>query len=131
MNINIRKVLTTLQCLGLDLDSGCSGIISLEDVERLSGLRLNSNGSRIIRRDCKVFSKFLVTYFYSEDGCVIAYQFKGYKDSVILIEEASKSILHYKDKLERTFTLLEEAENNTRNLLNMEYFKYSKLDLFN
>jgi hypothetical protein len=129
MNPNIRKTLLSLQCLGLNLNTGVSCIITLSSLEAMTGIRQNSNGSRIIRRDCKLFSKFKIEYFYSEKGEVAGYKFNGYKTSTDLITEASEAIIHYKDKLEQTFLLLEKAELEARHLISCDYFEYDVSDI--
>jgi hypothetical protein len=130
VNSNTRKTLTYLQCLGLDLNTGASGVIYLNDLERVTGLRQNSNGSRIIRRDCPVFSKFKIDFLYSEEGEVVAYKFCGYKDSNDLLTEAASNILKYKQKIESLQALIENATYQAEVLLRSEYFKYNVQDIF-
>ncbi len=130
MNNNTSKTLTYLQCLGLDLNEGISPIICLRDLEKTSGLRQNSNGSRIIRRDCPVFSKFKIDFLYSEEGEVVAYKFCGYKDSNDLLTEAASDILKYKQKIERLQVLIETKSQQVVEILRGNYFKYSVEDIF-
>ncbi len=75
------SVLKALNILGLDLNSGKSVFISVEDIEEATGKRITGNGSTI-RRDVKPYS-----YFEFENvkikNKVVGYKFKGYlnKDS--------------------------------------------------
>ena len=48
--------------LGLDLTTGTSPEVSIKVLEAHSGIRQTSNGSRIIRRDSKVFSLFNIKW---------------------------------------------------------------------
>ena len=57
MNTNTRETLIGLQCFGLDLETGISPDIDAKELEDLTNIRQVSNGSKIIRRDCPIFSK--------------------------------------------------------------------------
>lgn len=80
MNYNIKITLQSLIELGLDISSGISPEIYIITLEKHSGLRQTSNGSRIIRRDSTIFGLFNIDWKYSPtDGRLISVTFNGYK----------------------------------------------------
>ena len=129
MNINTRETLIGLQCFGLDLETGMSQEINVKDLEDLTNIRQVSNGSKIIRRDCPVFSKFNFHMNYGDNGEILSYTFSGYKNSNDIVSEHSKDILRLKDKVYSLFEKIEYLEDSILDILTKEHFTYSKEDL--
>ena len=129
MNTNTRETLIGLQCFGLDLETGTSPEIDVKDLEDLTNIRQVSNGSKIIRRDCPVFSKFKFHMVYGENGEIISYKFNGYKNSNDLITEHTKDILRLKDKIVSLQESIEYLEFSILDIITQEHFTYSKEDL--
>ena len=129
MNTNTRETLIGLQCFGLDLETGTSPDINVKDLEDLTNIRQVSNGSKIIRRDCPVFSKFNFHMNYGDNGEIISYTFNGYKNSNDLLTEHTKNILRLKDKIASLQDTVEDLEFYILDILTQEYFTYSKEDL--
>ena len=129
MNTNTRETLIGLQCFGLDLETGMSPEINVKDLEDLTNIRQVSNGSKIIRRDCPVFSKFKFYMNYGENGEIISYKFNGYKNSNDLITERTKDILRLKDKIVSLQDSIEDLEFSILDIITQEHFTYSKEDL--
>ena len=129
MNTNTRETLIGLQCFGLDLETGMSPEINVKDLEDLTNIRQVSNGSKIIRRDCPVFSKFNFHMNYGDNGEILSYTFNGYKNSNDLVSEHSKDILRLKDKVYSLFEKIEYLEDSILDILTKEHFTYSKEDL--
>ena len=129
MNNNTRETLIGLQCFGLDLETGTSPDIDVKELEDLTNIRQVSNGSKIIRRDCPVFSKFNFHMNYGDNGEILSYTFNGYKNSNDLVSEHSKDILRLKDKVYSLFEKIEYLEDSVLDILTKEHFTYSKEDL--
>ena len=129
MNNNTRETLIGLQCFGLDLETGTSPDIDVKELEDLTNIRQVSNGSKIIRRDCPVFSKFNFHMNYGDNGEILSYTFNGYKNSNDLVSEHSKDILRLKDKAYSLFEKIEYLEDSILDILTKEHFTYSKEDL--
>ena len=129
MNTNTRETLIGLQCFGLDLETGTSPDIDVKELEDLTNIRQVSNGSKIIRRDCPVFSKFNFHMNYGDNGEIISYTFNGYKNSNDLLTEHTKNILRLKDKIASLQDTVEDLEFYILDILTQEYFTYSKEDL--
>ena len=129
MNNNTRETLIGLQCFGLDLDTGISPDINVKELEDLTNIRQVSNGSKIIRRDCPVFSKFNFYMNYGDNGEILSYTFKGYKNSNDVVSEHSKDILRLKDKAYSLLEKIEDLEISILDILTKEHFTYSKEDL--
>lgn len=129
MNFNTKETLIGLQCLGLDLESGISTEICVRELEDLTGIRQVSNGSRIIRRDCPIFSKFKYHVSYGDNGEILSYSFMGYKDSNDLLTEQSQDILRLKDKIKSLYENIEDLEFAMLDILTQEKFTFSKEDL--
>ena len=129
MNTNTRETLIGLQCFGLDLETGTSPNIDVKELEDLTNIRQVSNGSKIIRRDCPVFSKFNFHMNYGDNGEIISYTFNGYKNSNDLLTEHTKNILRLKDKIASLQDTVEDLEFYILDILTQEHFTYSKEDL--
>lgn len=129
MNNNTRETLIGLQCFGLDLETGTSPSIDVKELEDLTNIRQVSNGSKIIRRDCPVFSKFNFHMNYGDNGEILSYTFNGYKNSNDIVSEHSKDILRLKDKVYSLFEKIEYLEDSILDVLTKEHFTYSKEDL--
>lgn len=129
MNTNTRETLIGLQCFGLDLETGTSPNIDVKELEDLTNIRQVSNGSKIIRRDCPVFSKFNFHMNYGDNGEIISYTFNGYKNSNDLLTEHTKNILRLKDKIVSLQDTVEDLEFYILDILTQEHFTYSKEDL--
>lgn len=129
MNNNTRETLIGLQCFGLDLETGTSPTIDVKELEDLTNIRQVSNGSKIIRRDCPVFSKFNFRMNYGDNGEILSYTFTGYKNSNDIVSEHSKDILRLKDKVHSLFEKIEYLEDSILDVLTKEHFTYSKEDL--
>ncbi len=129
MNTNTRETLIGLQCFGLDLETGTSPDIDVKKLEDLTNIRQVSNGSKIIRRDCPVFSKFNFHMNYGDNGEIISYTFNGYKNSNDLLTEHTKNILRLKDKIASLQDTVEYLEFYILDILTQEHFTYSKEDL--
>lgn len=129
MNTNTRETLIGLQCFGLDLETGTSPDIDVKELEELTNIRQVSNGSKIIRRDCPVFSKFNFRMNYGDNGEIISYTFNGYKNSNDLLTEHTKNILRLKDKITSLQDTVEDLEFYILAILTQEHFTYSKEDL--
>ena len=129
MNTNTRETLIGLQCFGLDLETGTSPDIDVKDLEDLTNIRQVSNGSKIIRRDCPVFSKFNFHMNYGDNGEIISYTFNGYKNSNDLLTEHTKDVLRLKDKIASLQDTVEDLEFYILDILTQEHFTYSKEDL--
>ena len=129
MNTNTRETLIGLQCFGLDLETGTSPDINVKDLEDLTNIRQVSNGSKIIRRDCPVFSKFNFHMNYGDNGEIISYTFNGYKNSNDLLTEHTKNILRLKDKIASLQDTIEDLEFSILDILTQPHFIFSKEDL--
>ena len=129
MNTNTRETLIGLQCFGLDLETGTSPDIDVKELEDLINIRQVSNGSKIIRRDCPVFSKFNFHMNYGDNGEILSYTFNGYKNSNDIVTEHSKDILRLKDKVYSLLEKIEYLEDSILDILTKEHFTYSKEDL--
>ena len=129
MNTNTRETLIGLHCLGLDLETGTSPDIDVKELEDLINIRQVSNGSKIIRRDCPVFSKFNFHMNYGDNGEILSYTFNGYKNSNDIVTEHSKDILRLKDKVYSLLEKIEYLEDSILDVLTKEHFTYSKEDL--
>lgn len=129
MNTNTRETLIGLQCFGLDLETGTSPDINVKDLEDLTNIRQVSNGSKIIRRDCPVFSKFNFHMNYGDNGEIISYTFNGYKNSNDLLTEYTKDILRLKDKITSLQDTVEDLEFYILDILTQPHFTFSKEDL--
>ena len=129
MNTNTRETLIGLQCFGLDLETGTSPDIDVKELEDLTNIRQVSNGSKIIRRDCPVFSKFNFHMNYGDNGEILSYTFNGYKNSNDIVTEHSKDILRLKDKVYSLLEKIEYLEDSILDILTKEHFTYSKEDL--
>ena len=129
MNTNTRETLIGLQCFGLDLETGTSPDIDVKELEDLTNIRQVSNGSKIIRRDCPVFSKFNFRMNYGDNGEIISYTFNGYKNSNDLLTEHTKNILRLKDKIASLQDTIVDLEFYILDILTQEHFTYSKEDL--
>lgn len=129
MNFNTKETLIGLQCLGLDLESGISTEISVKELEALTGIRQVSNGSRIIRRDCPIFSKFKYNVSYGVNGEILSYSFMGYKDSNDLLTEHSQDILRLKEKIKSLYESIDDLEFTMLDILTQDSFCYGKEDL--
>ena len=129
MNSNTRETLIGLQCFGLDLETGTSPDIDVKELEDLTNIRQVSNGSKIIRRDCPVFSKFNFHMNYGDNGEILSYVFNGYKNSNDLLTEHTKNILRLKDKIASLQDTVEDLEFYILDILTQEHFTYSKEDL--
>ena len=129
MNNNTRETLIGLQCFGLDLETGTSPTIDVKELEDLTNIRQVSNGSKIIRRDCPVFSKFNFHMNYGDNGEILSYKFNGYKNSNDIVSEHSKDILRLKDKVHSLLEKIEYLEDSVLDVLTKEHFTYSKEDL--
>ena len=129
MNTNTRETLIGLQCFGLDLETGTSPDIDVKELEDLTSIRQVSNGSKIIRRDCPVFSKFNFHMNYGDKGEIISYTFNGYKNSNDLLTEHTKNILRLKDKITSLQDTVEDLEFYVLDILTQPHFIFSKEDL--
>ena len=129
MNTNTRETLIGLQCFGLDLETGTSPDIDVKELEDLTNIRQVSNGSKIIRRDCPVFSKFNFHMNYGDNGEIISYTFKGYKNSNDLLTEHTKNILRLKDKITSLQDTIEDLEFYILDIITQPHFIFSKEDL--
>ena len=129
MNTNTRETLIGLQCFGLDLETGTSPDIGVKELEDLTNIRQVSNGSKIIRRDCPVFSKFNFRMNYGDNGEIISYTFNGYKNSNDLLTEHTKNILRLKDKIASLQDTIEDLEFSILDILTQPHFIFSKEDL--
>ena len=129
MNTNTRETLIGLQCFGLDLETGTSPDIDVKELEDLTSIRQVSNGSKIIRRDCPVFSKFNFHMNYGDNGEITSYTFNGYKDSNDLLTEHTKNILRLKDKITSLQDTVEDLEFYVLDILTQPHFIFSKEDL--
>ena len=129
MNTNTRETLIGLQCFGLDLETGTSPDIDVKGLEDLTNIRQVSNGSKIIRRDCPVFSKFNFHMNYGDNGEIISYTFNGYKNSNDLLTEHTKNILRLKDKITSLQDTVEDLEFYVLDILTQPHFIFTKEDL--
>lgn len=129
MNTNTRETLIGLQCFGLDLETGASPDIDVKELEYLTNIRQVSNGSKIIRRACPVFSKFNFHMNYGDNGEIISYTFNGYKNSNDLLTEHTKNILRLKDKITSLQDTVEDLEFYILDIITQPRFIFSKEDL--
>lgn len=129
MNSNTRDTLIGLQCLGLNLETGISPPIDVVELESLTGIRQVSNGSKIIRRDCSVFSKLKYCMTYGDNGEILSYKFNGYKNSNDLVSEYSKDVLRIKDKIETLQNNIVDLEFMILDVLTQDHFTYGNEDL--
>ena len=79
------RALKAMEALGLDLVTGISPFIPVEEVERLTGKRITGNGSTI-RRDNKPWSYFVMEINKLRNS-VHGFTFHGYKTRRELIGE--------------------------------------------
>lgn len=99
--------------LGLDLETGVStDIINVKALEEATNMRLTSNGSKVIRRDSEVFSKFNIDYYYGVRGQVIGYVFKGYKSKGDQIKCKGARIASLYEKIENLYNLIDSEETS-------------------
>lgn len=108
MKENVESViLKACVKLGLDITTGKSFMITTKALEDSSGLRLTSNGSKVIRRDSQLFGKFNILYLYGKSGAVIGYTFLGYKTKDDQLQYHSNKISDYSDKMMKMKDLIE------------------------
>ena len=111
MTENQTITLRALVELGLDLNTGTSPEISIKVLEKHSGVRQTSNGSRIIRRDSRVFSLFNIKWDYSESSAdLVSVTFLGYKTANDVRDQLKEDAQRYKDKIYRFQKLLYDTE---------------------
>lgn len=114
--------------LGLDLTTGESPEVSIKVLEAHSGIRQTSNGSRIIRRDSKVFSLFNIKWDYEiRTGNLLSVTFLGYKTGEDIRKQLKEDYIRYSEKvlrfqelLSETSKFLEWTENNKVEDLSIE-----------
>jgi hypothetical protein len=126
MNTNTRETLIGLQCFGLDLETGTSPDIDVKELEDLTNIRQVSNGSKIIRKDCPIFSKFNFHMNYGDNGEIVSYTFNGYKNSNDLLTEHTKNILRLKDKITSLQDTVEDLEFYILNIISQPHFIFTK-----
>ena len=107
-----RQIFKDLVELGLDINTGTSPEISIEVLEEHSGLRLVSNGSRIIRRDSLLFSLFDIRYYYVGKS-LASVEFRGYKTNTQIQDKMYKDLTKYQSKV----IVYQELITNTLGLL--------------
>ena len=120
MTENQTTTLRALVELGLDLTTGESPEVSIKVLEAHSGIRQTSNGSRIIRRDSKVFSLFNIKWDYEiRTGNLLSVTFLGYKTGEDIRKQLKEDYIRYSEKvlrfqelLSETSKFLEWTENN-------------------
>ena len=120
MNNNIKLTLKALVELGFNLTTGTSGKIFIKNIQEHSGVIQNGNGSRIIRRDSKVFGLYNIKWYYSEEhGNLEAIKFLGYKTSSDVVSSIEQEILKWESKIvalksciEDNYKALEWVGNN-------------------
>lgn len=111
MTENQTITLRALVELGLDLNTGTSPEISIKVLEKHSGVRQTSNGSRIIRRDSRVFSLFNIKWDYSKSSAdLVSVTFLGYKTANDVRDQLKEDAQRYKDKIYRFQKLLYDTE---------------------
>lgn len=128
MTENQTTTLMALVELGLDLTTGESPEVSIKVLEAHSGIRQTSNGSRIIRRDSKVFSLFNIKWDYEiRTGNLLSVTFLGYKTGEDIRKQLKEDYIRYSEKvlrfqelLSETSKFLEWTENNKVEDLSIE-----------
>ena len=128
MTENQTTTLRALVELGLDLTTGASPEVSIKVLEAHSGIRQTSNGSRIIRRDSKVFSLFNIKWDYEiSSGNLLNITFLGYKTGDDIRKKLKDDYIRYSEKVHRfqellrdTSKFLEWTENNKVEDLSIE-----------
>lgn len=128
MTENQTTTLRSLVELGLDLTTGTSPEVSIKVLEAHSGIRQTSNGSRIIRRDSKVFSLFNIKWDYEiSSGNLLNITFLGYKTGDDIRKQLKDDYIRYSEKVHRfqgllrdTSKFLEWTENNKVEDLSIE-----------
>lgn len=114
MTSNEKLTLRALVDLGFNISTGRSDVITIPVLEKHSGIRQTSNGSRIIRRDSRVFGLFNISWNYCLiKGDLKSVQFLGYKTAY----DVEKSLKEEKDRLENKISSLEEQLFSTEKAL--------------
>lgn len=114
MTSNEKLTLRALVDLGFNVNTGRSDVITISVLEKHSGIRQTSNGSRIIRRDSHVFGLFNISWKYCPiKGDLKRVQFLGYKTAY----DVEKSLKEEKDRLENKISSLEEQLFSTEKAL--------------
>lgn len=113
MDTKLRITLKSLVELGLDLNTGKSSKhIYMRVLESHSGIPQTSNGSRIIRRDNKVFKLFLIDWCYDdESGSLKSVRFNGYKDCATQKKDLEIETDRLKTKIKSLQKIISENEN--------------------
>lgn len=128
MTENQTTTLRALVELGLDLTTGTSPEVSIKVLEAHSGIRQTSNGSRIIRRDSKIFSLFNIKWDYEiSSGNLLNINFLGYKTGEDIRKQLKEDYIRYAERVHRfqellseTSKFLEWTENNKVEDLSVE-----------
>ena len=128
MTENQTITLRALVELGLDLTTGVSPEVSIKVLEGHSGIRQTSNGSRVIRRDSKVFSLFNIKWDYEIiSGNLLNITFLGYKTGGDIRRQLNEDYIRYSERVHRfqellseTSKFLEWTENNKVEDLSVE-----------
>lgn len=107
MTENERITIKSLVELGFDVKTGVSDEISMKVLEQHSGVRQVSNGSKIIRRDSRVFGLFNISWNYCTDtGSLLTVRFCGYKTS----KDVEQSLQEEVSRLHNKIKNLEEQK---------------------
>lgn len=105
MTSNEKLTLRALVDLGFNINTGKSGVITIPILEQHSGVRQTSNGSRIIRRDSRVFGLFNISWEYCQlKGDLKSVRFLGYKTAY----DVEKSLKEERDRLSSKISSLED-----------------------
>jgi len=124
------KILKACETLGLNLDDGISSsVIDIKDIERLTGIRINGNGSKI-RRDNKPWEFFNIENIKDKNS-IVGFDFSGYKTRRELIGELDTQIKSSKKRIINEESKVIERENDKVNLSKtgkLSDLMYSKKD---
>lgn len=110
MTENERITLRALVELGFDIKSGTSDTIFMKVLEQHSGIRQVSNGSKVIRRDSRVFGLFNISWNYCIiTGGLLSIKFCGYKTAKDIEQSLKEEVTRLQNKIDN----LEEQKRLT------------------
>lgn len=110
------KLLRVFESLGLNLDTGTSDAIRVQDVERESGKRLTGNGS-IVRRDVMPWEAFNLENIRNKQK-VWGYKFHGYKTVREVIGELKDQNESSKKRIDKELAKIDERNEIIKQLTN-------------
>ena len=121
-----NNLLKSLTYLGLDLETGKSGYITVEEIKSFTGKKVTGNGS-IIRNDSHPWDKFIIERKV-ERNSIQGFTFKGYRT----IEHESKVISARMDnRNKRIQKEIESVAKDSARLIELSLCSLKTATLFN